>query len=87
MIMTEEVLEIGTVRHFFTKISVAIVDLKETLSVGERILVKGPSTDFEMTVDSMQIEHKTLQRAEPGDSIGLKTAQPVREHDVVYKRL
>jgi translation elongation factor EF-1alpha len=85
--MTEEVLEIGTVRHFFTKISVAIVDLKETLSVGERILVKGPSTDFEMTVDSMQIEHKTLQRAEPGDSIGLKTAQPVREHDVVYKRL
>ena len=83
----EEILEIGTVKHFFSKISVAIIDLTAPLSVGERILVKGPSTDFEMTVDSMQIEHKAIQRAEGGQSIGLKLSSQARERDVVYKKL
>jgi hypothetical protein len=86
--MTEEgVLEIGTVKHFFSKISVAIVDLTAPLSVGDRILVKGPTTDFEMTVDSMQIEHENRQRAESGQSIGLKMAQQAKERNVVYKKL
>jgi hypothetical protein len=49
--------------------------------------VKGPATDFEQVVDSMQIEHQNVQRAEPGQSIGLKTVQHVREKDVVYKKL
>jgi putative protease len=83
----EEILEIGTVKHFFTKISVAIVDLTAPLSVGDQILIKGPSTDFEMKVDSMQVEHKDIQCAEPGDCIGLKTAQLAKERDVVYKKL
>ena len=83
----EEILEIGTVKHFFSKISVAIIDLTAPLSVGDRILVKGPSTDFEMTVDSMQIEHKTVQRVEGGQSVGLKLAGQAKEKDVVYKKL
>ncbi len=86
--MTEtEVQEVGTIVHFFTKIGVAIVDLKEPLSVGDHILVKGPSTDFEMTVNSMQVEHKSIERAEAGQSIGLKIAQQAKEHDIVYKKL
>lgn len=83
----ESVLEIGTVSHFFSKISVGIVDLAASLSVGDRILIKGPSTDFEMTVESMQIEHKNVQRAEAGQSIGLKLAQQAKERDVVYRKL
>ena len=83
----EEILEIGTVTHFFSKISVAIIDLTAPLSVGDRILVKGPSTDFEMTIDSMQVEHKSTQRVEGGQSVGLKLAQPAKERDVVYKKL
>ena len=83
----EEILEIGTVKHFFSKISVAIIDLTAPLSVGDRILVKGPSTDFEMTVDSIQIEHKTVQRVEGGQSVGLKLAGQAKEKDVVYKKL
>jgi hypothetical protein len=83
----EEILEIGTVKHFFSKISVAIIDLTAPLSVGDRILVKGPSTDLEMTVDSMQIEHKDIRRAEAGQSIGLKLAGQAKERDVVYKKL
>lgn len=82
----EEVVEVGRITHFFSKISVAIVDLTATLAVGDRILVKGPATDFEQVVESMQIEHENVSKAETGHSIGLKTVQPVREKDVVYKK-
>jgi len=82
-----EVEEVGTITHYFPKISVAIAVLSKPLSVGDKILVKGPSTDFEMTVESMQIEHKGIQRAEAGQSIGLKLSQHARERDVVYRQL
>jgi putative protease len=83
----EAIIEIGNVVHFFSKISVAVVELMLPLSVGDRILVKGPSTDFEQIVESMQIEGKSLQRVEGGQSIGLKLVQPAKEKDVVYKKL
>jgi len=83
----ENIVEVGRVTHFFSKISVAVVELTAPLVIGERILVKGPSTDFEQVVESMQIEHKNIQRAETGQSIGLKLAQRAREKDAVYKKL
>ena len=86
--MTEENVEqVGHIVHFFPKISVAIIELTAPLAVGDRILIKGPATDFEQAVDSMQIEHQNIQKAEAGHSVGLKTAQHVKEKDVVYKKL
>lgn len=81
----ENVIEVGHIIHFFPKISVAILQLTATLTVGDRIFVKGPTTDFEQIVDSMQIEHQNIQNAKSGQSIGLKTTQNVKEKDVVYK--
>jgi len=81
----EELQEVGKVTHFFSKISVAVVDLMATLSVGDRIRVQGPTTDFEQTVDSMQIEHEDVKMAKKGQSIGLKVKERVRENDTVYK--
>jgi len=83
----ENVVEVGHVTHFFTKISVAVVELSATLAVGDTILIKGPATDFEQVVGSMQVEHENIERAEAGQSIGLKTEQRVREEDIVYKKL
>ena len=83
----EEVVQIGHIKHFFSKISVAIVELTAPLTAGDHILVKGPTTDFEQVVDSMQIEHQNVQRADSGQSIGLKTARHVKEKDMVYKKL
>jgi len=77
--------EVGKVAHFFSKISVAVVDLTATLSVGDRIRIQGPTTDFEQTVDSMQIEHQNVKTATAGQSIGLKVKERVREKDTVYK--
>jgi len=83
----EDIIEIGHITHFFSKISVVVVELTLPLAVGDRILIKGPSTDFEQTVESMQIDRKAIPRAESGQSIGLKAVQPVKEKDVVYKKL
>ena len=85
--MSEDVVEVGHITHFFSKISVAVLELTAPLSVGDRILVKGPATDFEQVVESMQVEHKNIQRAEAGQSIGIKLAQQTKERDVVYKKL
>ena len=82
----ENVIEVGRITHFFSKIGVAVVELTAPLAVGERILVKGPSTDFEQVVESMQIEYKNIPRAEAGQSVGLKMAEHVRERDLVYKK-
>jgi len=81
----EELQEVGKVSHFFSKISVAVVDLTATLSVGDRIRIQGPTTDFEQTVDSMQIEHENVKTANAGQSVGLKVKERVRENDTVYK--
>ncbi len=86
--MTEEaIIEIGQVTHFFSKISVATVELMLPLSVGDRILIKGPLTDFEQIVDSMQIDREEIKRAEGGQNVGLKLMQIARQKDVVYKKL
>jgi len=86
--LTEEnVVEVGRITHFFSKISVAVIELRKPLKVGDTIVVKGPTTDFEQPVESMQIEHKDVQKAEAGQSIGLKVAQRARETDLVYKKL
>jgi len=77
--------EIGRVTHYYPKIAVAVIELKAPLRVGERILIKGGTTNFEQIADSMQIEHKDVQLAETGKSIGLKVIQRVRENDIVYK--
>ena len=84
-VLSEELREVGRVSHFFTKICVAVIELKDALSAGDRILIKGPTTNLEQTVGSMEIEHEKVQRAEAGQSIGLQVDGRVRETDIVYK--
>jgi len=83
--LDEELIEVGRITHFYPKISVAIVELKARLSIGDKILIKGATTNFEQTVESMQIEHKNIESAEAGQIIGLKVKDRVRENDKVYK--
>lgn len=85
MLREEKLEEVGKVSHYFTKIGVAVINLTAPLSVGDRITIKGVTTDLEQTVDSMQIEHENVTTAKAGQSIGLKVKERVRESDVVYK--
>lgn len=77
--------EVGEVAHYYKKIGVAVIDLKASLSVGDHILIRGATTDFEQTVKSMQIQHENVDEAAAGQSIGLKVEDKVREKDIVYK--
>jgi putative protease len=82
--MAEEKL-IGKISHYFGNINVGIIELTSELKVGEKIHIKGSSTDFEQAVDSMQMEHQDIAVAKNGDAIGIKVAQKVKENDQVYK--
>ena len=84
-ILGDELQEVGRVSHFFGKVSVAIIEVTDTISVGDQILIKGPTTDIEQTVDSMEIDHVKVKQAESCQSIGMKVKGRVREKDTVYK--
>jgi GTPase len=76
---------IGSISHFYPKIAVAVVDLEDTLKVGDKILIERPSGSFEQVVDSMEIEHEKVEEAGAGQSIGLKISERTREGAKVYK--
>ena len=81
--MPEEV--IGEVSDFFARPVVAGIELTATLKVGDKIHIKGHTTDLELTVDSMQIDNVNVNEAKAGDAIGIKVADRVRRGDTVYK--
>ncbi len=82
--MVEE--KIGIVEHFFTNISVAAIKITDgELKVGDTIHIVGAHTDFTQDVDRIEINRNPIEVAKPGDAIGIKVKDRVREHDVVYK--
>jgi translation elongation factor EF-1alpha len=81
--MTEQ--EIGKIAHYYGHINVGIVELSDTLKIGENIHIKGHSSDFTQAVDSMQIEHANVSEAKTGDSVGIRVGQKVHPGDKVFK--
>jgi len=78
--------EVGRITHYFSKINVGVLELsKGKLQVGDTIHIKGHTTDFYQKIESMQVEHKPVDAAEPGEPAGLKVEGAVRENDLVFK--
>jgi hypothetical protein len=76
---------IGQVTHFFNHISVAVLDLSSELKVGDTVRFLGHGADFTQTIDSMEIDHKKVEKAAPKQEVALKTAQPVHKGTEVMK--
>lgn len=76
---------IGKITHYYSKIGVGIVELTDSLKVGDKVKVKGHSTEFEQNVDSIQIDHKEVTEAKAKDVVGIKVNDKVREGDEIYK--
>ncbi len=81
--MPEEV--IGKVTDFFARPVVAGIELATTLKLGDKIHIKGHTTDMEFVVDSMQINNVDVTEAKAGDLIGIKVSDRVRRGDIIYK--
>lgn len=75
---------IGKVSHYFSKISVAGIQLIEPLAVGDKISIEGATTKFEEIIDSMQIDNATVTLAKAGDNIGIKVKDKTRVGDDVF---
>ena len=75
---------IGTVTHYFGHLSVAAINLTAPLAVGDRIHIRGHMTDVEETVRSMEIDHRSVELANPGDDVAIHVTEHVREHDRIF---
>jgi selenocysteine-specific translation elongation factor len=81
--MPEE--EIGRVSDFFARPVVAGIELTGKLKLGDKIHIKGHTTDIELIVDSMQINNVDVKEAKARDSVGIKVSERVRRGDTVYR--
>jgi len=77
--------EIGVVSDFFAHVVVAGITLTGALKVGDKVHIKGHTTDLEMDIASMQIDNKNVTAAKKGQSVGVKVPDRVRPGDLVYK--
>ena len=77
--------EIGKVSDFFSRPVVAGIELTATLKQGDKIHIKGYTTDMEFIVSSMQVDNVDVTEAKAGDAVGIKVSDRVRRGDIVYK--
>jgi putative protease len=77
--------KVGRIAHYYSKAGVAVVELSGALNKGDKIVIRGTTTNIEQAVDSMEIEHKQVGSALAGQSVGMKVNDRVRENDIVYK--
>ncbi len=75
---------VGKVANYFSRLNVAAIELIGALNVGDTISIEGSTTNFEQTVESMQVQNQTIEKAAPGDQIGIKVAEKAREGDRIY---
>lgn len=78
--------QIGKIIHYYDKIGVVVVRLEKGLKAGDTIQVKGKTSDFEQTIESMQLDHKNVDSAKRGDEVAVKLQEKAKEGDVVYKK-
>jgi len=77
--------QIGKITHYYDKIGVAVVEVThQALTVGSVVKISGHDKEFTQTIGSLQMEHKQVDRVEPGQTAGLKVDQAVKPGDVMF---
>ncbi len=77
--------KVGTITHYFGHIQVAAITLEDTLSVGDTVRIKGHTSDFTQKIDSMQLEHESIEVGTKGQEIAIRVIEHARQHDEVLK--
>jgi hypothetical protein len=77
--------QVGEVIHFYGKINVAVLRCDKALKVGEKVHFLGRHTDFEQEVDSMQVEHQSVEEVASGGEVAIKVKQRTRRGDKIFR--
>jgi putative protease len=83
--MEPEYSKVGRIEHFYSKAGVAVVEVLAPIKKGDKVLIRGSTTDLQQDIESMEVEHKQVVDAQAGQRVGLKVAGRVRENDIIYK--
>ncbi|MGD2278535.1 MAG: hypothetical protein PVH45_00390 [Candidatus Omnitrophota bacterium] len=76
---------VGEVVHYFRKVKAAVIKVKKSgVAIGDRIKVKGHTTDFDQKIKSMQIDHEPVESASKGKEVAIKVGKKVRRGDKVF---
>jgi translation elongation factor EF-1alpha len=77
--------EIGRITHYYNHLNVAVMQLKGTLKLGDKIHILGHMSDFTQRVASIEVDHHPVDWVKPGDHVAIKVIEPVHEHDMVFR--
>jgi putative protease len=81
---TKNLICIGRIKNFYSKLNVAEINADENFKIGEEIVVKGENTYFRQTIDSMEIKHKKVNEAKREQDVAIKLDQKARKNDLIY---
>ncbi len=71
--------------HYYGSTGVARIIVSSPLKVGDRIHIKGNTTDFDQWVESLEVCHRQVQHVSMGETAGMKVNDYVRKNDRVYR--
>ncbi|HJP43653.1 MAG: translation elongation factor-like protein [Candidatus Poseidoniia archaeon] len=77
--------EVGRVDKYFRKVGVVALELSAAIAVGDKLRFSGATTNFEMKLESMQIDHEVVESAAAGADVGIAVPERVRRSDTVYR--
>lgn len=76
--------KIGEITHYFDHIKVGIIKASSPISVGDKVHIKGHTTDFEQEIAEIQLDHESIKTAKKGQEVGVRVKELVREGDEVF---
>jgi len=88
LVIKKEVKEkkLGKVLHFYDKIKVLVIKLKDDITVGDTVKIKGgKETNFKQKIVSMEINGEKIKKAKKNQCIGFKVKEKTRPGYWVYK--
>ena len=78
--------DIGQVVNYYNRVKAAEIRIWDDLKIGDKIIIQGQTTgSVTHTIDSMQIEGKSVENVKKGVNVAIAMPTKVRENDFVYK--
>ena len=78
--------DIGQVVNYYNRVKAAEIRIWDDLKIGDKIMIQGKTTgSITHTIDSMQIEGKSVDYVEKGSNVAIAIPNKVRENDFIYK--